>query len=91
MATLDISSALQAMVNSTTPAAMMERNMATAMFADRVNGVVNDAASKFLDSAKDVKELVDSQLITPEQGQIIIDARSAQLENAQRFAHQYFS
>lgn len=91
MATLDISGALQAMVNSTTPAAMMERNMATAMFSDRVNDVVEDATTKYLRAAQEVKALVDNGDITPEQGQIYLEAREAQLANAKRFSAQYFS
>lgn len=91
MATLDISGALQAMVNSNTPAAMMERNMATAMFAGQVNAVVVDADAKFLAAAKEVKLLVDNGEITPEQGNLIIEARQAQLENAKRFSARYFS
>jgi hypothetical protein len=91
MATLDISGALQSMVNSTTPAAMMERNMATAMFADRVHAVVEDASAKYLRAATEVKALVDNGDITPEQGQVYLEAREAQLANAKRFSSQYFS
>jgi hypothetical protein len=90
MATLDISGALQAMVNSTTPAAMMERNMATAMFANRVNDVVEDANTKYLRAAQEVKALVDNGDITPEQGQVYLEAREAQLANAKRFSALYF-
>ena len=91
MATLDISGALQAMVNSNTPQAMMERNMATAMFAGRVTDVVDQAISKFQQTAVDVVALEADGKLTGEQAQLIIEARQAQLENARRFSAGYFS
>jgi hypothetical protein len=90
MATLDISGALQAMVNSNTPAAMMERSMATAMFSDRVNDVVDDAAAKLESTILRVKKLEDEGEISPEQAQLLIELRTSQAENAKRFAARYF-
>jgi len=91
MATLDISGALQAMVNANTPSALMERNMATAMFAGRVTDVVDQAISKFTESAVQAKALEDEDKLTPEQAYLIIEARQAQLENVKRFSAGYFS
>ena len=85
MATLDISGALQSMVNANTPQAMMERHMATAMFSDRVKDVLNDAVKQFEETAVRVRQLETDGVITPEQAQRLIDARQAQLDNAVRF------
>lgn len=90
MATLDISGALQAMVNSNTPAAMMERNMATAMFSDRVHAIEDASNEKFLNASAKVKRMVDDEEITPEQGQLYLEAVESQMRNAQRFAARYF-
>ena len=90
MATLDISGALQAMVSANSPAVRMENNLATAMFSGQVNSVVDGALDKLEASAKSVTELVKSNAITPEQGQIIITGREMQLANAQRFASRFF-
>ena len=91
MATLDISGALQAMVNSNTPAAMMERSMATAMFSDRVNAVVDDAAEKLEATILRVKKLEADGDITPEQAHTLITLRESQAANAEKFAARYFS
>lgn len=91
MATLDISGALQAMVNSNTPQAMMERNMATAMFSDRVHAIADSANDKYLAAAQKVKRLVDDGDITPEQGQLYLESVESQLRNTQQFASRYFS
>ena len=91
MATLDISGALQAMINSTTPAAMMERNMATAMFADRVHGIQDSASEKYLHAAQKVEDLVSQDEISPEQGQVYLESIEAQLANANNFANRYFN
>lgn len=90
MATLDISGALQAMVNSNTPQAMMERNMATAMFSDRVHAIADSANEKYLAAAQKVKQLVDDEDITPAQGQMYLEAVEAQLTNTKLFAARYF-
>ena len=90
MATLDISGALQAMVNSNTPQAMMERNMATAMFSDRVHAIADSANDKYLAAAQKVKRLVDDKEITPEQGQLYLESVESQLRNTQQFAARYF-
>jgi hypothetical protein len=91
MATLDISGALQAMVAATTPQAMMERNMATAMFAGRVTEVMDSAIDKYLETAKQAKELLDMGIITPETHAAILQAREEQLSNAKRFSAGYFA
>jgi hypothetical protein len=91
MATLDISGALQAMVNSNTPQAMMERNMATAMFSDRVHAIADSANEKYLAAAQKVKRLEEVGDITAEQGQMYLEAVEAQLRNTQAFATRYFS
>lgn len=91
MATLDISGALQAMVNSNTPQAMMERNMATAMFSDRVHAIADSANEKYLAASLKVKRLVDDGDITPEQGQLYLESVESQLRNTQQFASRYFS
>lgn len=90
MATLDISGALQAMVNGSTPAAMMERNMATALFSDKVHAIQDAASEKYLAASAKVKRMVDDQEITPEQGQLYLDSVEAQLKNANSFAGRYF-
>jgi hypothetical protein len=90
MATLDISGALQAMVNSNTPQAMMERNMATAMFSDRVHAIQDSSNEKYLAASAKVKAMVDADEITPAQGQRYLESVEAQLANADRFASRYF-
>lgn len=90
MATLDISGALQAMVNSNTPAAMMERNMATAMFADKVHAIQDASNEKYLAASAKVKRMVDADEITDEQGQRYLESVAAQLRNADSFASRYF-
>lgn len=90
MATLDISGALQAMVNSNTPAAMMERNMATAMFSDRVHSIQDSSNEKYLQAAAKVKRMVDDDEITDAQGQRYLESVEAQLRNADSFAARYF-
>jgi hypothetical protein len=90
VATLDISSALQAMVNSNTPAARMEQNMATAMFSDKVHGIQDSSNEKFLTASARVKAIVDANEITPAQGQRYLESVEAQLANADRFAARYF-
>ena len=91
MATLDISGALQAMVAGNTPQAMMERNLATAMFSDRVTTVVDDALKKLEDTTIRVRALEQDGKLTPEQAQMIIDAREDQVTHARRFAASYFA
>lgn len=91
MATLDISGALQAMVAGNTPQAMMERNLATAMFSDRVTTVVDDALKKLEDTTIRVRALEQDGKLTPEQAQMIIDAREDQVTHARRFAANYFA
>lgn len=90
MATLDISGALQAMVNSNTPAAMMERSMATAMFADKVHAIQDSSNEKYLAASAKVKRMVDAEEITDEQGQRYLESVEAQLRNADSFASRYF-
>jgi hypothetical protein len=51
---------------------------------------VEDANTKYLRAAQEVKALVDNGDITPEQGQVYLEAREAQLANAKRFSALYF-
>ena len=79
------------MVNSNTPQAMMERNMATAMFSDRVHAIQDSSNEKYLAASAKVKAMVDNEEITPSQGQRYLESVEAQLANADRFAARYFS
>lgn len=90
MATLDISGALQAMVNGSTPAAMMERNMATALFSDKVNAIQEAANDRYLQASAKVTRMVEDKEITREQAQLYLDSVEAQLRNANAFAARYF-
>jgi hypothetical protein len=65
--------------------------MATAMFSDKVNAVVDSAIDKSLETSVKVKALVADGTITPEQGEILIAARESQVQNATKFAAGYFS
>lgn len=91
MAILDMSSALNAMVEASLPGAQRESALMTALFSDKVNSVVDSAIEKLMDTQTRVQEMVAKGTITPEQGQRIIAARQAQVENAERFAGRYFS
>jgi hypothetical protein len=91
MATLDISGALQAMINSTTPAAMMEQNMATAMFSNRVSDVAKLARDTAKATMLEAKALEDEGKLTPEQSQWLIECAQEEAENARRFSKRFFS
>jgi hypothetical protein len=90
MATLDISGALQAMVNASTPAAQMDRNMATALFSDRVHAIQDSSNDKYLAASAKVKAMVDADEITPAQGQRYLESVERQLANADAFASRFF-
>ena len=90
MATLDISGALQSMINSTTPAAMMERNMATAMFSSRVSDVAKESRKEALATMLEVQKLVASEELTPAQGQWLIECAQEEAENGRQFSRNFF-
>lgn len=91
MATLDISSALNAMVNANTPQAQMERNLGLAMFASRVDDVNTQARKDLAGLAVDLKQLEAEDKIDPEIAQILIDSAKQSLEVTDRFKSRYFN
>lgn len=90
MATLDISSALNSMVQANTPQAQMERNLGLAMFASKVSDVADVATEKLLRDAKEIKQLIQNDEIDEEIANLVIDARKSRLETSSRFYSNYF-
>lgn len=90
MATLDISGALQSMIDATTPAAMLERNMATAMFSNRVTEVTEKSRNAALDTMRETQKLVKDGEITPEQAQWLVECAQEEAENTRYFSRNFY-
>lgn len=89
MATLDISSALNAMVHASTPQAQMERNMGLAMFSGRVDAVLDNAQDKLKRAAVELKALGDDE-IDEDIKAFLLDSYKDRVTTAQRFNQSYF-
>ena len=90
MATLDLSGVLQAMVNSTTPDALMQHNMGLAMFSNKVSDVAAKARVAFREEVDACNALVAKNVMTPEQAQLCIASAAAQMASTQQFSANYF-
>lgn len=90
MATLDISSALNAMVQASTPQAQMERNLALGMFSSKISEVSTQAKKELLEIGKVTKQLLEDDDIDPDIAALLIESCKNSLEIRTRFESSYF-
>lgn len=91
MATLDISSALNAMVTANTPQAQMERNLGLAMFASRVDDVNAAARRDLAQLGVDLKKLIANDEIDEDIALILLESAKNSLDVTDRFKSRYFN
>lgn len=91
MATLDISSALNAMVHANTPQAQMEQNLGLAMFSGRVSDVAASARKGLLDMGVQLHKLQEDDAIDEDIAALLKESAKNSVNVADKFQARYFN
>jgi len=90
MATLDFSGVLQAMVNSTTPEAMMNRNLGTAMLAEKPRNVAAAGRESYRSTIAANVEMVAAGSLTLDQAAKLEASAQMEMDCTGAFMVSYF-
>jgi len=90
MATMDFSAVLQAMVNSTTPEAMMQRNMGVAMLAEKPRNVAAAGRESYRSTIESNTEAVAANRMTLAQAAKLEANAEIEMDCTSAFMVSYF-
>ena len=90
MATLDISSALNSMVQASTPQAQMERHLGLAMFSEKVGNVTLQAKQELLQIGKETKRALKNDEIDPDVAALLVESSKDSVIVRNQFEKNYF-